>query len=323
MLRTKFTELFHVKYPIMQGGMQHLGVPKLAAAVSNAGGLGTINITIYPQLDHFRKALQEMNALTDKPYAVNISLVPDLDMGEKIREYIQICREEKVQIIETAGRNPAEIVPDIKAAGMKLIHKCTGVKFAKKAESFGADAVTLAGYEVAGHPGMDEVGSFVLINSVSRAVTIPVLAAGGIADGRGLAAALALGAQGVVIGTRFVASEECIIHRNFKDAIVASAESDTITCQRSIKNMARYMKNETSIKVLELERQGATLEELMPLISGTNSKDCYVSGNLQGCVFAAGQSMGLINSVKTAKEIVDDMVHEAQEVLSDLNGMNQ
>ena len=323
MLTTKFTELFKVQYPIMQGGMQHLGVPELAAAVSNAGGIGTINITIYPELEDFRNALKKMNELTSKPYAVNISLVPGLSVGDKIKQYIQICKEEGVQIIETAGRNPEALVPDIKAAGMKLIHKCTGLKFAKKAESIGADAVTLAGYEVGGHPGFDEVGSFVLANIVSRELKIPVLTAGGVADGRGLVAALALGAQGVVIGTRFVAAKECTVHENFKEVIIQSTESDTLTCQRNIKNLARYLRNESSLKVVELEKDGAGLEEMMPVISGKLSKKCYANGDTQGCVFAIGQAMGLIHSVKSIQEIVDDIMKEAQETLDGLDSLSQ
>ena len=297
MFKKRFTELIGIEHPIMQGGMQHLGVPQLAAAVSNAGGLGTINITIYPEMDDFRAAVKKTKELTDKPFAVNISLAPGLNMGEKIHQYIDVCGEEGVKVIETAGQNPSEFVPHIKEAGIKLIHKCPGVKYAKKAESFGADAVTIVGYEVAGHPGLDELGSFILINRVAESVSIPVLAAGGVADGKGLLAALALGAEGVVMGTRFVASTEC-----------------TIPCQRSIKNMARYVKNEQSAKALEMEKAGAGLKELLPVISGALSKECYVSGDTQHCVFAMGPAAGLINEVKPVKAIIDDMISEAEAV---------
>ena len=314
MFKTRFTELIGIEHPIMQGGMQHLGVPQLAAAVSNAGGLGTINITIYPEMDDFRAAVKKTQELTDKPFAVNISLAPGLNMGEKIHQYIDVCGEEGVKVIETAGQNTSEFVPHIKEAGIKLIHKCPGVKYAKKAENFGADAVTIVGYEVAGHPGLDELGSFILINRVAESVSIPVLAAGGVADGKGLLAALALGAEGVVMGTRFVASTECTIHQNFKDLIVNSKEIDTMTCQRSIKNMARYVKNEQSAKALEMEKAGAGLKELLPVISGALSKECYVSGDTQHCVFAMGPAAGLINEVKPVKAIIDDMISEAEAV---------
>ena len=314
MFKTRFTELIGIEHPIMQGGMQHLGVPQLAAAVSNAGGLGTINITIYPEMDDFRAAVKKTKELTDKPFAVNISLAPGLNMGEKIHQYIDVCGEEGVKVIETAGQNPSEFVSHIKEAVIKLIHKCPGVKYAKKAENFGADAVTIVGYEVAGHPGLDELGSFILINRVAESVSIPVLAAGGVADGKGLLAALALGAEGVVMGTRFVASTECTIHQNFKDLIVNSKEIDTMTCQRSIKNMARYVKNEQSAKALEMEKAGAGLKELLPVISGALSKECYVSGDTQHCVFAMGPAAGLINEVKPVKAIIDDMISEAEAV---------
>lgn len=314
MFKTRFTELIGIEHPIMQGGMQHLGVPQLAAAVSNAGGLGTINITIYPEMDDFRAAVKKTKELTDKPFAVNISLAPGLNMGEKIHQYIDVCGEEGVKVIETAGQHPSEFVSHIKEAGIKLIHKCPGVKYAKKAENFGADAVTIVGYEVAGHPGLDELGSFILINRVAESVSIPVLAAGGVADGKGLLAALALGAEGVVMGTRFVASTECTIHQNFKDLIVNSKEIDTMTCQRSIKNMARYVKNEQSAKALEMEKAGAGLKELLPVISGALSKECYVSGDTQHCVFAMGPAAGLINEVKPVKAIIDDMISEAEAV---------
>ena len=317
MFKTRFTELIGIEHPIMQGGMQHLGVPQLAAAVSNAGGLGTINITIYPEMDDFRAAVKKTKELTDKPFAVNISLAPGLNMGEKIHQYIDVCGEEGVKVIETAGQNPSEFVPHIKEAGIKLIHKCPGVKYAKKAESFGADAVTIVGYEVAGHPSMDGIGTFVIANKAAKVCAeygVPVLAAGGVADGKGLLAALALGAEGVVMGTRFVASTECTIHQNFKDLIVNSKEIDTMTCQRSIKNMARYVKNEQSAKALEMEKAGAGLKELLPVISGALSKECYVSGDTQHCVFAMGPAAGLINEVKPVKAIIDDMISEAEAV---------
>lgn len=319
MFKTRFTELIGIEHPIMQGGMQHLGVPELASAVSNAGGLGTINITIYPELDDFRAAVKKTKELTDKPFAVNISLAPGLNMGEKIRQYIAICAEEGVKAIETAGQNPSEFVPSIKEAGIKLIHKCPSVKHALKAQEFGADAVTIVGYEVAGHPGLDELGTFVLANKVSKVLDIPVLAAGGVADGRSFAAALALGAEGVTMGTRFVASKECIIHENFKDLIVNSNETQTMTCQRSIKNMARYAKNSQAIKALEMEEAGTTLQELLPVVSGNLSKECYVTGDTDHCVFAMGPACGLIDSVKSVKEIIDDIISEAGEVVDRLD----
>ena len=232
-----------------------------------------------------------------------------------------MCGEEGVKVIETAGQNPSEFVPHIKEAGIKLIHKCPGVKYAKKAESFGADAVTIVGYEVAGHPGLDELGSFILINRVAESVSIPVLAAGGVADGKGLAAALALGAQGVVLGTRFVASKECWISENHKNWIVNANENQTVLCQKSIKNMVRVANNEAARKCLELEAKGATLQELMPVISGKLGKAAYADGNVDGGMFAVGPAAGLIHEVESCKEIIDSIMAEAEEGLKRLNSL--
>lgn len=319
MFKTRFTELAGIQYPIMQGGMQHLGIPALASAVSNAGGLGTINITIYPDLQKFEDALQQMKDLTDKPFAVNFSFTPGLNQGEKVRQYIERCHKYGVTMAETAGRSPKEFMPDFKAAGMKVVHKCVAVKHALSAQSIGVDAITMDGWECAGHPGLDMVGTFVLTNAASRALTVPVLTAGGVADGRGLAAALALGAEGVTVGTRFVASQECVIHQNFKDAILGAKETDTLVCQRNIGNQARYLKNSASLKALELDEAKAGLEETLAVVSGAISKECYVSGEIDKCVFTVSQAVGLIHDVPSVKEIIDGMIAEASSVVDRLN----
>lgn len=311
MFETRFTKLVGIQYPIMQGGMQHIGTPELAAAVSNAGGLGTINVTVYPVVEDFRNAVRRVKELTSNPFAVNISLSPGVTPTDKIEKYIAICAEEKVRVIETSGNNPQAFVPAIKDAGILLIHKCPSVKHAKKAQSFGADAVTIVGYEAAGHPNMDELGTMILANRVAAELDIPVLAAGGIADGKGLAAALALGCEGVTMGTVFVASEECVIHPNFKEAIVAATEVDTTTCQRSIRNMTRYLKNDQTNRVAALEETKPTLEQMLQLVSGSLSKVCYENGDLQNCVFACGPAAGLIHEVKPVRQIIDDMMLDA------------
>ena len=315
MIKTKFTEMFGIEKPIVQGGMQHLGIAEFASLVCNAGGMGTINITCYPGIDEFHEDVIKMKEFTNnKPFIVNISLVPDLTKGEEIFKYIDVCAKEGVAAIEFAGASPVEFMPACKEAGIKIIHKSPNAKVAASMARKGADVITIAGYEVAGHPGLDELGSFILINRVAESVSIPVLAAGGVADGKGFLAALALGAEGVVMGTRFVASTECTIHQNFKDLIVNSKEIDTMTCQRSIKNMARYVKNEQSAKALEMEKAGAGLKELLPVISGTLSKECYVTGDTEHCVFAMGPAAGLVKEVKPVKAIIDDMISEAEAV---------
>lgn len=323
MFRTRITELLKIKYPIMQGGMQHLGTPELAAAVSNAGGLGTMNATIYPTIDEFRAAIRKAKSLTKNPFCVNVSMLPTLSPGELTTEYFKVIVEEEVAVVETAGRDPQAFVPMLKTAGIKLIHKVAAVKYAKKAEAVGADAVTIVGFECAGHPGMDDVTTMVLGNKVAKTVKIPVIIGGGIADGKGMVAALALGGDGVVMGTRFVATEECIIHPNFKKWIVDSCENDTILIQRSIKNMIRAMRNAAALKCLELENRGIGLPELLTTISGKKSNACQMDGNLKDGIFAAGQAVGLIDEIKSVQKVIDDVVSEAKAVIKRLNAFQE
>ena len=218
MIKTKFTEMFGIEKPIVQGGMQHLGIAEFASLVCNAGGMGTINITCYPGVDEFHEDVIKMKEFTNnKPFIVNISLVPDLTKGEEIFKYIDVCAKEGVAAIEFAGASPVEFMPACKEAGIKIIHKSPNAKVAASMARKGADVITIAGYEVAGHPSMDGIGTFVIANKAAKVCAeygVPVLAAGGVADGKGLAAALALGAQGVVLGTRFVATTECPISDN-------------------------------------------------------------------------------------------------------------
>lgn len=313
-MKTRFTEMFGIKYPIVQGGMQHLGVPEFASVVCNAGGIGTLNITCYANPEEFRVAVKEMKRLTDKPFIVNISLVPSLSKGEEIFRYIDVCIEEGVAAIETAGADPSEFIPYIKENGIKLIHKTPSAKIAKRMEEKGADAITIAGYEVAGHPSTDGIGTMILANKVASACKIPVLAAGGIGDGKSLAAALALGCEGVVMGTRFVATTECTISDNHKNWVVNHGERDTALIQKSIKNMARVSNNMAAKLTLEMEARGTTLQELLNVIAGRISKECYKNGNVDGGIFAVGPVMGIINDIKPVQMLMDDMVAEAEAV---------
>lgn len=323
MLKTKMTDLLEIQYPIMQGGMQHLGTSELAAAVSNAGGLGTINATIYPTPDELRAAIRKTKQLTSKPFCVNVSLVPHIALGEVTYKQFDVMFEEGVKVVETAGASPMAFSPIIKKSNVKWIHKAASVKHCLKAEEMGADIVTIAAFEVAGHPGPDGIGTIVLANKASQMLNIPVLAAGGIADGRGLVAALALGASGVTMGTRFVASKECIIHSNHKEWIVQANENDSALCQRSIKNMVRVANNSAAKKCLEMEAKGACLEELMKIISGKNGKACYENGNVDGGLFPVGPSAGLIDNVKSVQDIIDDIMTEAEATILKLNAQNQ
>lgn len=322
-MKTRMTELLGIEHPIMQGGMQNLGVPKLAAAVSEAGGLGTINVTIYPDLEDLRAAIRQVKAATKKPFAVNISLLPGLNPAQVLLGQMKVILEEGVPVIETAGSCPPELAKlvDAHRDQLKWIHKVACVKHAKKAENMGADIVTMAGYEVAGHPHTDGIGTMVLANRTARELNIPVLAAGGIADGRGLLAALSLGCEGIVMGTRFVASRECWIHENHKEWILQASESDTVLCQKSIHNMARVANNAAARKCLEMEEKGATLEELMTVISGKLGKAAYESGNVDGGMFAIGPACGLISEIESCKEIIDSIMSEAEQELKRLNGI--
>ena len=319
-MKTRMTEILGIKYPIMQGGMQHLGVPELAAAVSEAGGLGTINVTIYPDPEDLRKAIKEVKAKTDKPFAVNISLIPSLHPGQELFDQVKVILEEGVTAVETAGASPQELADVLNAHKdqVKWIHKAACVKHAKKAESMGADLITMAGFEVAGHPHTDGVGTMVLANRTAREVKVPVLAAGGIADGRGLLAALSLGCEGVVMGTRFVATTECPISDNHKEWLLEHTEKDTVIIQKSIHNAARVANNMAAKLTLEMEKRGTTLEELMTVIAGRLSKKCYKNGDIDGGIYALGPAMGLIDDIKPVQQLMDDMVAEAEEVIGGL-----
>ena len=321
MIKTKFTEMFGIEKPIVQGGMHHLGIADFASLVSNAGGMGTMNITCYPGIDEFREDIIKMKELTDKPFIVNISLVPDLTKGEEIFQYIDVCAREQVAAIEFAGASPVEFMPACKEAGIRIIHKSPNAKVAASMARKGADVITIAGYEVAGHPSLDGIGTFVIANkaaAVCGEYGVPVLAAGGVADGKGLAAALALGAQGVVMGTRFVATKECPISDNHKQWLLAHTEKDTVLVQKSIHNAARVANNLAAKLTLEMEARDTTLQELMTVISGKLSRQCYKNGNIDGGIYALGPAMGLIRDIKTVQELMDGMVDEAEAVINGL-----
>ena len=320
MIRTRMTELLGIRYPIMQGGMQHFGIPEMAAAVSNAGGLGCLNAANFPAYDDLRDAIRRTKALCgERPFAVNVSIFPEIIPLERIGRYLEIAGEEGVAVIESAGQSPEPFVPLIHSYGMKHIHKVPDPKHAVTAQRIGVDLVTIAGLEVAGHPGMQEVGTMVLARKTARLVEIPVLVAGGIADGSGLAAALALGGEGVVMGTRFLATRECPLTQPFKDWVLNANEKDTVLAQKSIRNMIRVANNATARKCLEMEAQGATLAELMTVIAGTKSRAAYAAGDVEGAMFAVGPAIGLIDDIPTCAELLERMEAEAEEVIRGLS----
>jgi nitronate monooxygenase len=313
--------LLGIEYPILQGGLQWLATAQLASAVSEAGGLGILSSLSFPGQESLREEIRRMREMTGKPFGVNLSMLPELTQGDRTEEILQVIIEEKVPVVETSGRSPEPFVHYLKREGIKLIHKVPSARFAKKAESIGADAVTIVGYECGGHPGMDEVTSFVLIPSVADAVSIPIVAGGGIADARGFLAALALGADGVVMGTRFVATRECPAHPRIKEWFVGGKETDTMVIQRSIRNAARVIKNEAAQKTLAMEERGASLEELLTVVSGQMGQKALKEGDLEGAIIACGQCVGLVHEVKSVKEVIDEIIASAKSILENLNSM--
>ncbi|MDY3014254.1 MAG: nitronate monooxygenase [Evtepia sp.] len=312
-------DLLNIQYPIMQGAFQWLATPDLAAAVSNAGGLGTISASLYKTKDELLDAIARTKALTDKTFCVNISMFPEVVEGEATWDFIHACCEAKVPVVELSGREPKEFVPVLHEAGIKVIHKSTAVRFAKKAAAAGVDVVSVVGFECGGAPGNDDVTSMVLIPAVVDEVDIPVIGGGGVCDGRGLAAMRALGAQGVVLGTRFMATQECGIHPNFKEKMLESNELSTIVVQRSIHFPHRNLKNETTLQVAELEKEeNPTIEKIFPYVSGKRQKACYDSGDTEGGVFPCGEVVGRIHDIPTVQEVIARVMAEADAVLSAL-----
>lgn len=318
-MKSKICELFGIKYPIMQGGMQWLATPEFCAAVSNAGGLGTLNSSLFGSKEELFAGIEKVRSLTDQPFAVNISMLPVQVAGEKTQEFLDACAEAKVPVVELAGRDPAPFVPALHAAGVKVVHKSTAVRFAKKAKAAGCDAVTIVGFECGGHPGMDDVTTMVLIPSVVDAMgDIPVIAGGGICDSRSYLAARALGAEGVVMGTRFVATKECPIHENFKEYFVECDERSTAMVQRSIKNASRDIKNDTLKELMALEAESdhpLTLQEILPFTNGKRQKIAYESGDVNAGVIPAGECIGRIHNIMTVKEVIDEIAGGAEKIL--------
>jgi len=311
MFQTRITEMLGIKYPIIQGGMMWLGTSELAAAVSSAGGLGIVTAAVYPSPEELRAAIRKTKTLTDKPFGVNITAMPSFRPIDK-GALVDVVIEEGVAALETAGRDTEELVERIKKGKIKWIHKCGRVRDAITAERrFGADAVITVGYECGGAPPMNEVTSLILIPLVVDSIKIPVLAGGGICDARGFVAARALGAEGVVMGTRFVASTECIAHNNIKKAMIEARETDTILVQRSIGSMERVLRNEAAEKVLAMEQKGATLEELRPFIAGENAQKGWFEGDINQGVLPLGQAVGQIQEVLSVKEIIGGIVEGA------------
>ena len=313
-LKTPLTDMLGIELPILGGTMMDLSTAPFVAAISDAGALGIIASAIYKDYDHFRSDLKAVKDKTDKPFAVNINLFPMMDKLDN-NQYLDIMLDEGVKIVETSGfAPPEELITRIKADGFKWLHKCVGVRYALKAESLGADAVTVVGYENGGATGNLNVATLILVPSTIDALKVPVIGGGGVVDGRTLLAVLSLGAAGAIVGTRLFMSEECPCHRNIKEALLEADELSTDIVMRSVGFAHRVWMNEPSKKVAEIEARGGGIEEIYPHVAGAASRKMYKEGDVQGGSISISQGIGLIRDIKPVKEILAEMVDEAQRI---------
>jgi nitronate monooxygenase len=317
-MRTRVTELLGIEHPIVQGGMQWVGRAELASAVSNAGGLGILTALTQPSPDDLRREIERCRQLTDKPFGVNLTILPTIK-PVPYEDYARAIAESGVGIVETAGRNPEPFLPLFKQAGIKVIHKCTSIRHSLKAERIGCDMVSVDGFECAGHPGEDDVTNLILLPLAARRLKIPFLASGGLGDGRGMAAALAMGAEGINMGTRFMVTREAPIHESVKQAMVDADELDTALIYRSLRNTARVFKNEVAEQVLAIEAQpGETrFEDIRDLVSGARGKDLLENGDLDQGIWSAGMVVGLIDDIPSCQELIERIVNEARAIIND------
>ncbi|MBE0621666.1 MAG: nitronate monooxygenase [Burkholderiales bacterium] len=316
MLQTRFTQMFGVQHPIVQGGMQWVGRAQLVSAVANAGALGFITALTQPTPEELTKEIARCRDLTDKPFGVNLTILPALK-PPPYAEYRQAIIDSGVKIVETAGYNPQEHIAEFKKHGIKIIHKCTAVRHAIKAEKIGADAISIDGFECAGHPGEDDIPGLILIPAAADKVTIPMIASGGFGDGRGLAAALALGAEGINMGTRFMCTAESPIHQKIKEQIVANDERSTDLIFRTLHNTARVARNAVSQEVLAVEKKGgATIDDIRHLVAGQRGRAVYEEGDPDVGIWSAGMIQGLIHDIPTCAELVTRIVAEAEAIIA-------
>jgi NAD(P)H-dependent flavin oxidoreductase YrpB (nitropropane dioxygenase family) len=317
-MRTRLTDMLGVRYPIVQGGMQWVGTAELVSAVANGGGLGILTALTQPSPEALAAEIERCRGMTDAPFGVNLTILPAITPPPYER-YLDVIIGSGIRILETAGNNPKEFIAKAKAAGVLIIHKCVTVRHALSAERNGVDIVSIDGFECAGHPGEDDIGGLVLIPVAAKALKIPIIASGGIADGRGLAAALVLGAEGVNMGTRFCATREAPIHERIKQALVNASERDTRLILRTLHNTARVLKNAVSDAVVANESRGCTFEDIRPLVAGSRGRAALASGDPDGGIITAGQTVGLIDDIPGCAELIDRMIAEARERLGVVN----
>ena len=309
-MKTRITELFGIEHPIIQGGMHYVGYAELASAVSNAGALGILTGLTQPTPRDLAKEIARCRAMTDRPFGVNLTILPSF-RDVPYAEYVRV-------IVETAGRNPEPFLPALKSAGIKVIHKCTSVRHALKAERIGCDAASVDGFECGGHPGEDDVPNMILLPRAAEELKIPFVSSGGMADGRSLVASLALGADGMNMGTRFIATKEAPVHENVKRRLVEADELQTRLVMRSLKNTERVLNNAATEEVLRIEREkgdAVTIEDIRHLVAGEQGRKVLQDGDLDAGVWSCGMVAGLIHDIPTCKELIDRIMAEARSII--------
>ncbi len=316
-MKTRITELFEIEHPIIQGGMHYVGFAEMAAAVSNAGGLGIITALTLPTPDDLLREIIRCHEMTEKPFGVNLTFLPGF-AAPPYPEYIEAIVNGGVKIVETAGRSPEAYMPALKEAGIKVIHKCTSVRHSLKAEKIGCDAVSVDGFECGGHPGEDDIPNMVLLPRAAEELSIPFVASGGIGNAQQLVAALALGADGINMGTRFIATKEAPVHQNVKDALVAASELDTRLIMRPLRNTERVLLNPAVEKIIEIEKEkGASIdiEDVRELVGGVYPK-VMQDGEVDAGAWSCGMVAGLIHDIPTCKELVARIITEAEDIIA-------
>ena len=315
MLKTRITDLFGIEHPVIQGGMQWVGYAELVSAVSNAGALGILTALTQPTPEDLVKEIQRTRQMTDKPFGVNLTVLPTIN-PPPYEEYAQAIVGSGVKIVETAGRSPEPFMELCKEDDVKVIHKCTSVRHALKAQSVGVSAITIDGFECAGHPGEDDIPSLVLLPQAAEALDVPVAGCGGFSDAKSLVAALALGGEAIVMGTRFMATKEAGIHQNVKDKMTEADELSTNLMFRTMHNTARVFKNSVSDQVVEIESTGtATFEDIKDLVAGQRGRVVFEEGDLEHGIWSAGISVARVKDVPSCKEMVSRLVSDAENII--------
>ncbi len=318
MFQTKITKMLGIKHPIIGGTMMSISKADFVAAISNAGGLGILASAIYHSKEDFAVAIDRINELTDKPFAVNINLFPSIRPINN-DDYMDVLIEKGIKIVETSGHSaPEELCARFKDAGMTWIHKCVGIRYAKKVEQMGADIVTVVGYENGGATGKLDIGTLVLVPAIKDAIGLPVIGGGGVSDGRGIAAVMSLGAGAVIMGTRLMMTKECPIHDNLKKALCNSSELDTMLIMRSIGATHRVWNNAAAQKCLEIEKSKGDFDEVLSVVAGDKARKMYDDGDIEVGVVSAGQGLGLIHDIPSVKELFDRVMEEAEQTIYSL-----